>query len=194
MDKRAWWGTVHEGAKSWTWLRNWVHTYTHRHINVLISLTMKNNLSLPHVFFHPQFSSVQFSPSVLSYSLRSHELQHFIPPCPSPSPGVHPSRWSHPTISSSVVPFSSHLQSFPALGSFQMSQLFTSGGQSIGASASASVLPMNIQGWFPLGLNGLISFKQCFTWFSPKKRVLIFLWRGALSLTVDPRKIVAKPC
>ena len=84
------------------------------------------------------------------------------PPCPSPAPGVHPnpcpsSRWCHPTISSSVIPFASHLQSFPATGSFQMSQFFTSGGQSIGASTIASVLPMNIQDWFPWRWTGLIS-------------------------------------
>ena len=86
------------------------------------------------------------------------------PPCPSPSPGVHPnpcllSRGCHPTISSSVVPFSSCLQSFPASGSFQMSQFFTSGGQSIGASAS-SILPMNSQDWFPLGLTDWISLQS----------------------------------
>ena len=95
-------------------------------------------------------SSVQFSRSVMSNSLRPHELQHAMPPCPSPTPGVHPnpcllSWWCHPIISSSVVPFSSCPQSFPASGSFQMSQLFASGGQSIGVSASTSVLPMNTQ-------------------------------------------------
>ena len=103
--------------------------------------------------------SVQFSRLVVSDSLRPHELQHARPPCPSPTPGVHPnscplSRWCHPTISSSVVPFSSCLQSFPASRSFQMSQLFTSDGQSIGVSASTSVLPMNNQDWSPLGLVG----------------------------------------
>ena len=92
----------------------------------------------------------QFSRSVMSDSLRPHGLQHTRPPCPSPTPGVYSnscplSRWCHPTIPSSVVPFSSHLQSFPASGSFQMSQLFASGGQSIGVSASITVLPMNIQ-------------------------------------------------
>ena len=90
----------------------------------------------------------------------AHELKHAGPPCPSPFPRVCPcpsSRWCLPTISSSVDPFSSHLQSFPASGSFPMSQFFASGGQSIGASASASVLPMSIQGWFPLRLTGLIS-------------------------------------
>ena len=91
-------------------------------------------------------------------------LQHARPPCPSPSPGTcsnscPSSWWCHPTISSSVIPFSSHLQSFPESGSFPMSQFFTSGGQSIGVSASASVLPMNIQDWFPLGWTGWISLQ-----------------------------------
>ena len=99
--------------------------------------------------------SVQVSHSVMSDSLRPHGLQHARTPCWSPTPGVYSnsyplSRRCHPTTSSSVVPFSFHLQSFPASGSFQMSQFFTSGGQSIGVSASASVLPMNIQEWFPL--------------------------------------------
>ena len=101
-----------------------------------------------------QFSSVQFSLSVVSDSLWPHRLQHVRPPCPSPTPGIY-SNSSHPTISSSVLPFSSCLQSFPASGYFQMSQLFTSGGLSIGASASASVLP--IQDWFTLGWTGWIS-------------------------------------
>ena len=96
------------------------------------------------------FSSVQFSHSVVSNSLRPHEPQHARPPCLSPTSGVYSntcplSQSCHPTISSSVIPFSSCLQSFPASGSFQMSQFFASGGQSIGVSASASVLPMNIQ-------------------------------------------------
>ena len=96
-------------------------------------------------------------------SLWPHEPQHTRPLCPSPTPGVHPnpcplSRWCHPTISSSVVPFSSGLWSFPASGSFQRSQFFTSGGQSIGVSVLASVLPMNIQDWFPLGLTGWSPF------------------------------------
>ena len=111
-------------------------------------------LSLP--FSLLQFSSVQFSHSVVSDSLWPHELQHARPPCPSPTPRAYPnscplSQWCHPTILSSVVPFSSCLQSFPTSGSFQMSQLFASGGQSIGLSASTSVLPMNTQDWFPLG-------------------------------------------
>ena len=101
----------------------------------------------------------------MSDSLRPHGLQHARPPCPSPPPGVHPnpcplSRWCHPTISSSMVPFSSRLQSFPASGSFQMSQLFAPGGESIGVSASASVLPMNTQGWSPLGWTGWMSLQS----------------------------------
>ena len=106
----------------------------------------------------PTPSSVQFSHSVVSDSLQPHGLQHARPPCPSPTPGVYSnscplSWWCHPTISSSVAPFSC-LQSVPTSGSFAISWLFTSGGQSIGASASASALPMNIQGWFPSGLTG----------------------------------------
>ena len=109
--------------------------------------------------------SVQFSCSVVSYSLRPHEPQHARPPCPSPTPRVHPnpcplSQWCHPTILSSVIPFSSCPQSFPASGSFPMSQLFSSGGQSIGVSALASVLPMNIQDRFPLGWTGWISLQS----------------------------------
>ena len=112
-----------------------------------------------------QFSSVHFSRSVMSDSLQPHELQHIRPPCTSPTPGFHPnpcslSQWCHPTISSSIVPFSSCPQSFPASGSFQMSQLFASGSQSIGVSASTSVLPMNIQDWFPLGWTGWVSLQS----------------------------------
>ena len=108
------------------------------------------------------FSSVQFSRSVVADSLWPHKSQHTSPPCPSPTPGVYlnscpSSRWCHPAISSSVVPFSSCPQSFPASGSFPMTQLFTSGGQCIGISASISVLPMNIQDWFSLGFTGWIS-------------------------------------
>ena len=111
------------------------------------------------------YNSVQFSCSVMSDSLWPHGLQHTRPPCPSPTPGVYwnsypLSQWCHPTISSSVVPFSSCLQSFPASGSFQMSQFFTSCGQSIGVSASASVLPMNTQDWSPLGWTGWISLQS----------------------------------
>ena len=101
----------------------------------------------------------------MSDSLQSHGLQHARPPCPSPTPGVYsdscPLSWRcHPAISFSVVPFSSCLQSFPASGSFRMSQLFTSGGQSFGVSASTSVLPMNTQDWSPLGWTGWISLQS----------------------------------
>ena len=111
------------------------------------------------------YSSVQFIHVVVSDSLRPHELQHARPPCPSPTPGVHSnsrpsSRRCHPAISSSGVPFSSCPQSFPALESFPMSQLFTSGGQSTGVSALASVLPMNTQDRFPLGWTGWISLQS----------------------------------
>ena len=110
-------------------------------------------------------SSVQFSHSVVSDSLWPYGWQHTRPPCPSPTPRVYPNscplnRWCHPTISSSGVPFSSCLQSFPAPGSFPMSQFFVSGGQSIGVSASAWVHPMNIQDWFPLGWFGWISLQS----------------------------------
>ena len=114
----------------------------------------------------PIYRSDHISRSVVSDSLRPHEQQHAWPPCPSPTPRVHPnpcplSQWCHPTISSSVIPFSSSCpQSFPASGSFQMSQLFTSGGQSIGVSASTSVLPMNTQDSSPLGWTGWISLQS----------------------------------
>ena len=109
--------------------------------------------------------SIQFSRSVVSDSLQSHELQRARPPCPSSTARVYPNpcplcRWCHPPISSSVVPFSSCPQSFPASGSFQMSKLFTSGGQCIGVSASTSVLPMNTQDWSPLGWTGWISLQS----------------------------------
>ena len=109
--------------------------------------------------------SVQFSCSVMSESLQPHESQHARPPCPSPTPGVHPnpcpsSQWCHPTISSSVIPFSSCPESFPASWSFQMNQLFPSGDQNTGVSASASVLPMNTQDWSPLGWTGWISLQS----------------------------------
>ena len=130
MDREAWWAPLHVVAKT----RARLSTHTHTHTQ----------------------SSVQFSCLVVSDSFQSHGLQHARPPCPSPAPGVYSnscplSQWCHPTISSSVVLFSSRLQSFPASGSFPMSQFFKSGGQRIGVSASASALPMNIQDWFPLG-------------------------------------------
>jgi len=119
-------------------------------IMIKVKFLSKSKLNL-NIF---RLSVSQFRRSVVSDSLRPHGLQHARPPCPTP--GVHSnscplSQWCHPTISSSVICFSSHLQSSPESRSFQMSQFFASGGQSIGVSASASVLPMNIQDWFPLG-------------------------------------------
>ena len=112
-----------------------------------------------------QFSLVQFSHLVVSDSLWTHGLQHARLHCPSPTPeacsnSCPSSQWCHPTISSSVIPFSSCPQCFPASGSFQMSQLFVPGGQSTGVSASTSVLPKNIQDWFPLGWTGWISLQS----------------------------------
>ena len=112
-----------------------------------------------------ELSSVQFSCSVVSDSLWPHVLQHIRPPYPSPTPGVSSnssasSRWCHPTISSSVIPFSSHLPTFPSIRVFSNDQFFAPGGQSIGVSASASFFPMNIQDWFPLQWTGWISLQS----------------------------------
>ena len=120
--------------------------------------SQKGDIELP-------LGCVQFSRSVVSNSSQPHESQHARPPCPSPTPGVNSnscplSRWCHPIISPSVGPFSSHLQSSPATGSFQMSQLFASGGQSIGVSSSTSVFSMNTQDWSPLGWTGWISLQS----------------------------------
>ena len=128
----------------------WIHDITH----------LSKPIKLYNTEYEPQGNlSVQFSHSVVSNSLQPHGLQHTRLPCSSPTPGVYsnlcPShQWCYPTISSSVIPFSSRLQSFPESGSFQMSQLFTSSGQSTGVSASVSVLPKNIQDQFPLGWTG----------------------------------------
>ena len=116
-------------------------------------------------FFPLQFSLVKFSHSVVSDSLWPHGLQQARPPCPSPTPRVYSnscplSQWCHPAISSSVIPFFFCLQSFPASGSFQMSQFLASGGQSIEVSASASALPINIQDWFPPGWTSWISLQS----------------------------------
>ena len=130
--------------------------YLSRTQHVLCTFTPICNVSV-------REDSVQFSCSVMSNSLRPHGLQHVRLPCPSPTPGTCscPSgQWCHLTISSSVAPFSSHLQSFPASRSFPMSQFFAAGGQRTEASASASVLLMNIQDWFPLGWTGWISLQS----------------------------------
>ena len=126
----------------------------------LIFTACKHNSS--HISKMTLFFKFQFSHSVMTNSLRPHRLQHARSPCPSPTPRVYSnscplSQWCHPTISSSVIPFSSCLQSFLASRSLQISQFFTSGGQSIGVSTSTSVLPVNIQVWFPLGWTGWIS-------------------------------------
>ena len=155
-------------------------------------------------YWWPKFSSAQLSCSVVSDSLRPHESQHARPPCPSPTPGVYSnscplSHWCHSAISSSVVPFSSHLQSFPASWSFQMSQFFASGGQSIAVSASASVLPMNTQDWFPLGWTGWISLQSRDSqessptpqFKSINSLVLSFLYSPTLTSIRDHRKTIA---
>ena len=142
-----------------------VFTYVFYYFFFLIFLCLLLLLYMNSIFntfigllMNPVFlSSVQFCLSVVSDSLTPHESQHGRHPCPSPTPSVHPdpcpsSQWCHPTILSSVIPFSSCPQSFPVSGSFQMSQLFTSGGQSIGVSASISVLSMNTQDWSPVSL------------------------------------------
>ena len=150
-------------CKQWQTLFSWAAKSTQ---TVSAAMKLKRRLLLGRKSYDkPQFSSVQFSRSVVSDSLWPHGPQHARPPCPSPTPRVYSnscplSRWYHPTISSSVIPFSSCLQSFPASGSFTVSQFFTSGGQCIGVSASASVLPMNIQDWFPLGWTGWISLQS----------------------------------
>ena len=162
------------------------------------------------------FRSVQSLSRVRLFA--THGLQHARPPCPSPTPGACSnscplSQWCHPTTSFSVFPFSSCLQSFPASGSFQMSQFFASGGQCIGVSASASVLPMNIQDWFPLGLTGLIFWQpkghsrvfssttvqkhqlfgiQPFLWHSLWFSTGNFIWNSAITSRVKqpPKRIV----
>ena len=128
-----------------------------------------------HMYNWIVFSSVQFRRSVVSNSLRPHELQHARPPCPSQTPGVYSnscpsSRWSHLAISSSVVPFSSCPQSLQASGSFPMSKLFAWGGQSIGVSASASVLPVNTQDLPPSGWTGWISLQSKEYYYSAIKK------------------------
>ena len=132
-----------------------------------VSNPKQNIRQMPVEQFPIVFSSV--SRSVMSNSLQLHGLQHARPPCPSPTPGVYSnscplSWWCHPAISSSVVPLSSRPQSFPASGSFQTGQLFTPGGQSIGVSASTSVLPMNTEDWSPLGRTGWISLQSKGLW------------------------------
>ena len=133
------------------------------HVQSLLCVAGRGCLLWPvHSLGKTLFISVQFNRSVVSDCLSCHELQHARLPCATPTPGAYSSscpsyQWCHPTISSSVIPFSSHLQSFPAPGFFPVSQFFTSCDQTIGVSASATGLPMNIQNWFPWGWIGWIS-------------------------------------
>ena len=159
MDKGDWQATVQRVSKSRTWLK-WpstrAHIRTQSHISVL---PVYSKLTGSIISLSLTFVYLQFSRSVVSDSLRPHGLQHARPACSSPTPGVYLnacplSRWCHPTISSSVFPFSSHLQSFPASGSFPMSRFFTSGGQSIGVSASASVLLSRLGYHFQIANSG----------------------------------------
>ena len=135
--------------------------------------------------------SVQFSLSVVSDSLWPDGLQHARPPCPSPTPGVYSiscslCQWCHPAISSSVVPLSSRPQSFPASESFPMSQFFTSSGQSIDVSASASVLPIDIQDWFALGWTGWISLQSKGLWRGSSNTTVQSINSSALSFLYSP--------
>ena len=153
MDKEVWCLTVHLLTKIQTRLSNWTECLRWEEGGTVVNRMRRGH------------RSVQFSLSVLSYSLQPHESQHARPPCPSSSPGVHsnscPScRWCHPAILSSVVSFSSWPKSFPASESFLMSQLFAWGGQSTGVSALASFLPNNTQGWSPLEWTGWISLQS----------------------------------
>ena len=168
MDRGTWQATVYGVTKSWTGLK-WLSTHNRNFWNSSLIPTTCGGTDVgdigPRAGHLGFVSSVQFSCSVVPDSLRPHGLQCASPPRPSPAPRAYSnscpfSQWCHPTVSSSVLSFSSHLQSFPASGSFQMSQLFTSGGQSVRVSASTSVLPMNIQVWFPLESTGWICLQS----------------------------------
>ena len=149
-------------------LLQWMKVKSEREVaQSCLTLSDPTDYRLPGSSIHGIFQARVLEGGAIAFSnsLQPHELQHARTPCPSPTPGFYSiscplSWWCHSTTSSSVVPFSSPLQSFPALGSFPMSQLFTSGGQSIGVSASTSVLPMNTQDWSPLGWTGWISFQS----------------------------------
>ena len=162
QGRGAWWAAVYEVAQSQTWLKWLSSSSSKQRTN-----GFKESVLLRGSFFANSSIdlSVQFSCSVVSDSLRTHESQHARPPCPSQTPKVHSdsrpsSWWCHPAISSSVVPFSSCPQSLSASGSFPMSQLFAWGGQSTGVSALASVLPMNTQDWSSLEWTGWISLQS----------------------------------
>ena len=156
------WATEQQQLSAYFQISRNKHFWSNREAHLLWDHWNMVDTTLQSLYGH---SPVQFSRSVVSNSLQPHEPQHARPPCPSPTPGVHLnpcplSWWCHRTISSSVVPFSSRPQSFPASGSFQMSRLFPWGGQSIGVSASTSVLPMNTQDWFPLVWTAWISLQS----------------------------------
>ena len=145
-------------------LGGWANTMWPK-VLILNDIARLCDMTSPNLSYYIDYQFSQFSRSVMSDSLQPHGLEHTRPPCPSATPGVYSNscplnQWCHPTISSSVVPFSSCPQSFPESGSFQESQFFKSGGQSVGVSASASVLPMNIQDWSPLGWIGWISLQS----------------------------------
>ena len=145
-------------------LGGWANTMWPK-VLILNDIARLCDMTSPNLSYYIDYQFSQFSRSVMSDSLQPHGLEHTRPPCPSATPGVYSNscplnQWCHPTISSSVVPFSSCPQSFPKSGSFQESQFFKSGGQSVGVSASASVLPMNIQDWSPLGWIGWISLQS----------------------------------
>ena len=187
MGRGSWWATVHRILKNQTWLKRLsMHAFNpsdpvlsigvwQQSIFIIICDCPASPISfIKEAFLSPvyvlgcyfcKFSSFQFSCSVVSNSLQPHEPQHTRPPCPSPTPAGHSNscpliQWCHPTISSSVVPFSSCPQSFLASRSVQVNQLFTSGGQRIGVSPSTSVLPKNTQDWSPLGWTGWISLQS----------------------------------
>ena len=162
------WGSVYWKSTCWPFWNSLVLTSLCHAVNSHVILSKFMPWPLPsqsHRLWRDKELVSQFSRSVMSDSLRPHGLQHFRLPCSSPFPGAcwnscPLTHWCHPTISSSVFPFSSCLLSFSESGSFPTSQLFTSGDQSIGTSASASILPLNIQDWFSLGLTGLISLQS----------------------------------
>ena len=180
IDRGDWWATVHGVTNSRTGLNNWAFTYGNNTVpnlhylcvlkndfNLRENQSWKENILVKPVYFLVSLEAnlVQFRHSVMFNSLQPDGLQHARLPCPSPTPracsnSCPSSQWCHPATLSSFVPFFSCPQSFPASRSFPMSQFFTSGGQSIGVSASVSVLPMNIQNWFPLGLTGWLSLQS----------------------------------
>ena len=165
MDREAWLAVIHGVTNSQIWLSDWPDLIWSDG-NKWQALYRENPIPIGGFrSWWTSGSSVHFSHSVMSDSLEPHEPQHARPPCPSPTPGVYPnscplSRWCHPTILSSVIPFSFIPQSFPESGSLQIGHLFASGGQSIGPSDSTSVPPMNTQDWSPLGWTGWISLQS----------------------------------